>query len=89
MPKITAVAKSTGRKVSIPEHWLDHPVLGKDFKLPPSATGRAQTSDQDPADDLDVDVQPTDVIGEPAGDDQGSGIAAAPTIESPSGGEEE
>lgn len=33
-------AKSTGLKQTIPEHWLDHPVLGKDFELTP--TGKAQ-----------------------------------------------
>lgn len=35
---VTAVAKSTGKKQRIPRDWLDHPVLGRDFRLPASAT---------------------------------------------------
>jgi hypothetical protein len=34
MPKfVEAVAKSTGKTQIIPEHWVDHPVLGSDFKV--------------------------------------------------------
>ena len=36
MAKILAV-NAAGRKQWIPEHWLDHPVLGQGFKLAPSA----------------------------------------------------
>lgn len=35
MAKILAV-NAAGQKQWIPEHWLDHPVLGQGFKLPPS-----------------------------------------------------
>lgn len=33
---VTAV-NSNGDKQEIPRHWLDHPVLGKGFRLPASA----------------------------------------------------
>lgn len=33
---VTVYAKSTGKKQRIPAHWIDHPVLGKDFALTPS-----------------------------------------------------
>lgn len=38
---VEAYAKSTGVKQLVPEHWLDHPVLGADFALTPSAQARA------------------------------------------------
>jgi len=31
MAKITAYRKDTGEKVSIPERWINHPVLGEPF----------------------------------------------------------
>lgn len=37
---VEAVSKSTGEKQNIPAEWLEHPVLGKDFRLTPS--GREQ-----------------------------------------------
>lgn len=43
---VEAYAKSTGVKQVIPEHWLDHPVLGKDFSLTPSAKARQIAADQ-------------------------------------------
>ena len=36
---ITAVNRE-GRKQVIPRHWLDHPILGVGFKLPPSSEAR-------------------------------------------------
>lgn len=30
---VIARSKTTGREQEIPEEWLDHPVLGKDFEL--------------------------------------------------------
>lgn len=39
MAKITAV-NVRGEKVAIPEHWIDHPVLGKGFRRPPSRRPR-------------------------------------------------
>lgn len=33
-----------GRKQRIPQHWLDHPVLGQGFRLPPSARRRSVTA---------------------------------------------
>lgn len=44
MAKITAYRKDTGEEVRIPEHFLDHPELGKPFrKTKPTAqsTGSA------------------------------------------------
>lgn len=37
---VEVYAKSTGRKQWVPEHWLDHPTLGRDFEKTPST--RAQ-----------------------------------------------
>lgn len=33
---VEAVVIATGRKQTIPRKWLDHPVLGAPFTLPPS-----------------------------------------------------
>lgn len=41
---IEAVAKSTGRKQRIPAAWLDHPVLGEDFRQTPRQTARKATT---------------------------------------------
>ena len=38
---VEAYSKKTGQKQVIPEHWLDDPVLGKDFELTPSAKAQA------------------------------------------------
>jgi hypothetical protein len=41
---VEVYAKSTGNKQWVPEHWLDHPVLGRDFEKTPSARAiEAQT----------------------------------------------
>lgn len=45
---VEAYAKSTGLKQVIPQHWLAHPVLGRDFEITPSAKARA--SDQSEGD---------------------------------------
>lgn len=37
---VEAYAKTTGDKQVIPAHWLDHPVLGKNFSRTPSAKAR-------------------------------------------------
>lgn len=33
---ITAYSVATGRKHDVPEEWLDHPILGRDFRRTPS-----------------------------------------------------
>ena len=38
MAFIEAVVKATGNKQRIPEHWLDHPTIGAQVRLPPSAS---------------------------------------------------
>lgn len=38
MAFIEAVVKATGNKQRVPEHWLDHPTIGAQFRLPPSAS---------------------------------------------------
>jgi hypothetical protein len=43
---VEAYAKSTGTKQVIPQHWLDDPVLGKNFSLTPSAKAREVVADQ-------------------------------------------
>jgi hypothetical protein len=30
---IEAVVKATGKKQTIPSHWLDHPTIGPQFRL--------------------------------------------------------
>jgi hypothetical protein len=44
MAKITAYRKDTGEEVRIPEHFLDHPELGKPFRKtrPSDKPARAQ-----------------------------------------------
>lgn len=41
------VAKATGKKQRVPEHWLDHPIFSKQFRLPPSV--EAKQADEKPA----------------------------------------
>jgi hypothetical protein len=43
---VEAYSTKTGLKQVIPEHWLDHPLLGKDFSLTPSAKAREVAADQ-------------------------------------------
>jgi len=51
---VYAVAKATNEKVLIPRRWLDHPTLGKGFKLPPS--GRARQSPPEPDGETGTDI---------------------------------
>ena len=37
-----AVVKATGKKQRVPEHWLDHPTIGAQFRLPPSSSAKAE-----------------------------------------------
>lgn len=37
---VTAYSKSTGKKVRVPEHFIGHPVLGKDLQKTPSQRKR-------------------------------------------------
>lgn len=54
MPQfIEAVAKTTGRKQTIPAHWLDHPTLGQNFRLPPSVE-QETTRTPEPSDNWTV-----------------------------------
>lgn len=39
---VEVYAKSTGNKQLVPEHWLDHPVLGRNFSKTPSSVAREQ-----------------------------------------------
>lgn len=42
VPKFVEVAvKATGKKQTIPTHWLDHPVLSEPFRELPSAKAAA------------------------------------------------
>lgn len=43
---VEVVAKSTRTKQRIPRHWLDHPILGRDFELPPSTRDTSVASSQ-------------------------------------------
>lgn len=47
---VPAYRIDTGEKVRIPAHWLDHPVLGKPFRLTPKASAtRAVAAPDAPA----------------------------------------
>lgn len=43
------VAKATGKKQRVPEHWLDHPIFSKQFRLPPSVEAKQATTPEKPA----------------------------------------
>ena len=59
MPKepprfVSAYSRATGRKQSVPRHWIGHPVLGANWALTPSQRARdaardAATEQQPPA----------------------------------------
>lgn len=56
MAFVNAYNTRTGRKSRIPEHWLGHPRLGREYRLTPSSlatptgnTARAVTPDEAPA----------------------------------------
>lgn len=38
--EFVTVVNPSGVKQDVPREWLNHPVLGKDFKLPPSAESK-------------------------------------------------
>lgn len=44
MPLIRALRKDDGRKVVIPEHWLDNPKSGAAFKRYTAPTPKATTT---------------------------------------------
>jgi hypothetical protein len=54
-PKFVTAVNTAGVKQVIPRHWLDHAVLGRGFRLPPSAPTSAkkkrttETPDANPA----------------------------------------
>ena len=39
---IEVVVKATGNKQVVPTHWLDDPMLGAPFELPPSARAKGE-----------------------------------------------
>ena len=55
MAFIEAVVKATGNKQRIPEHWLDHPTIGAQFRLPPSAAKAEPAKKSAPAKKADAD----------------------------------
>lgn len=46
MAFITVYSKTTGQPQRIPEHWLDHPVLARNFRKtpPPTEAGESKTT---------------------------------------------
>ena len=38
-------AKSTGRKMRVPEHWLEHPVLGQNIRKTPLSEKQQRQAD--------------------------------------------
>ena len=55
MPLIDAYRRDTGEKVRIPAHWLDHPTIGAQFRLPPSAAKAEPAKKSAPAKKADAD----------------------------------
>lgn len=49
MALIAAYRKDNGTKVHIPEHWLDHPVLGKPFSKTPRQKAEDQAAEAAPS----------------------------------------
>ena len=45
MALVPAYEKKSGDKRLIPEHWLGHPTLGKDFVKTPPAKGGGKAAD--------------------------------------------
>ena len=60
--------KSTGRRRMVPEHWVDHPVIGKQFrKTPPQQVRRQVVAVEEPvAVDNNTDKAPA------SGDNEGA-----------------
>lgn len=44
MSDFVTVVNANGEKQRIPRRWLDHPVLGRGFRMPPSAKPKATTT---------------------------------------------
>ena len=42
MAFVERVVKATGKKQRIPEHWLDHPTIGAQFRALPSQARTAE-----------------------------------------------
>lgn len=83
---VIAVSKKTGKKHTIPEHWLDHPVLGEAWEVRPEHRGgrKARTSTKAAV------TAPTDDAA-PVGDDDATPTSATPgdTDTPAAGGEQE
>lgn len=50
MGKFVDVVNSRGEEQRVPEHWLDHPVLGAKFRTPPDVTEETPDGDVVPVD---------------------------------------
>lgn len=48
MAFVAAYDKRTGAKHSVPEHWLDHPILGQNLRKTPKTRAAAETKDDNP-----------------------------------------
>lgn len=59
MAFVAAYSKKTGQKQRVPEHWLGHPTLGKDF----SKTPRQKAADKAKA-PAEVDTPKTPASGD-------------------------
>lgn len=51
MAFVAAYDKNTGRKHSVPEHWLDHPVLGQNLRKTPKQKSAESTPTAPSGDD--------------------------------------
>jgi hypothetical protein len=45
MAFVAVYDKRTGRKHSVPEHWLDHPVLGQNIRKTPLSESQQRKAD--------------------------------------------
>ena len=51
MAHVAVYDKRTGRKHSVPEHWLGHPVLGRNLSRTPKSVSKDDTTKAPSGDD--------------------------------------
>lgn len=57
MARVAVYDKRTGRKHSVPEHWLDHPVLGRNLSRTPKSVKSKDDTPTAPSGDDKKEIQ--------------------------------
>lgn len=65
---VTAYSVKTGEPQRIPRHWLEHPVLGKNYRLKPARKARPVVETVQPVEPVDQADSSSATIDTPAGD---------------------